>query len=400
MKERKNTRGFSLLELMVAMAVFLVIGGVTLGLFAQHAPLFNRQQDQAALNIQIRNSIMQLQTDVVNGGSGYITGTNLPSGVVGVTIVNSNPAVACNTPATFIYSSTCFDTLNVINIQQTFLLLQPTVPILAAHPDNGTFAANYSTTETDCVTSNSGAIWVYPVVPVTSPVTTQAQAAAALAADYASAYTSSAEKEFLLVNAAGTKMTTIMLTAAPAVSIKNGVSAMQLAFTVTNAGGTNAAANDPLNISVLGNGNPMVSSGYCSSDYVLQLAPITYTVSTLTPTNPQLVRTQGGVSSVLAQQVIGFKVGAILWNAACPSEGITGAGSDDDSSYCYDSSTAGYSSQWTTIRSVQISLIGRTNPNPGASYTYRNSFDSGPYQIEGVMAVLNPRNMSMNDADF
>jgi hypothetical protein len=106
------------------------------------------------------------------------------------------------------------------------------------------------------------------------------------------------------------------------------------------------------------------------------------------------------VSSVLAQQVIGFKVGAILWNAACPSEGITGAGADDDSSYCYDSSTAGYSSQWTTIRSVQISLIGRTNPNPGASYTYRNSFDSGPYQIEGVMAVLNPRNMSMNDADF
>jgi len=67
MSERTRSAGFTLLELMVAMAVFLIIGGVTLGLFAEHVPLFNRQQDQAALNIQIRNSIMQLQTDVVNG---------------------------------------------------------------------------------------------------------------------------------------------------------------------------------------------------------------------------------------------------------------------------------------------------------------------------------------------
>jgi prepilin-type N-terminal cleavage/methylation domain-containing protein len=387
---RKKASGFSLLELLVAMAVFLIIGGVTLGMFAQHVPLFNRQQDQATMNIQVRNSIMQLQTDVVNGGSGYITGTNLPVGVVGVTIVNSNPATACNTPATFTYSATCFDTLNVINIE-------PTVP--AAHPDIGTFAANYATTETDCISTSSGAIYVYPVVP-TVPVTTEPAAATALAAEYDNAYNNLGEKELLLVNSAGTKMTTILLTAAPATSVKNGVTAMLLSFTPSISGGTNTATNDPLDISTSGNGNPLLGSAYCSSDYVLLLAPITYNVNTTTAKDPKLIRTQGGVSSTLADQVIGFKVGAVLWNTACPSEGITGAGADDDSSYCYDSSTAGYSSQWTNVRSVQISLIGRTNPNPGSTYTYRNSFDSGPYQIEGVMVVLNPRNMSMNDSDF
>ncbi len=381
------------------MSIFLIIGGVTLGLFTQHQPMFNTQQNQAALNIQIRNSIMQLQTDVVNGGSGYVTGTNLPAGVLGVTISNSLPAAACDTPATFTYSSTCFDTLNIISAE-------PTVP--AAHPDNGTFSSGYATTSgKDCISTATSPIYVYPA-PVSG--LTEAQAAAALLADYQNAYTNLGEKQFLLVNAAGTLLNTIMLTSAPtATTVKGGVTVVPLAFNVTNATGWNTLANDPLNIAAFEpapngsttNGNPMVTNSFCSVDYVLGLAPITYSVSTTTPSNPQLMRTQNGVSTVLAQQVIGFKVGAMMLNVttSCTYDSTVNL-----SLYCYDSSNdgaaGGYKSQWTNVRSVQISLIGRTNPNPGANYTYRNGFDSGPYQIEGVNVVVNPRNMSMNDANY
>jgi hypothetical protein len=385
------------LELLVAMSIFLIIGGVTLGLFTQHQPMFNTQQNQAALNIQIRNSIMQLQTDVVNGGSGYITGTHLPPGVLGVTITNSLPTSACNTPSTLTYSSTCFDTLNIINTE-------PTIP--AAHPDNGSFLANYSTTSIDCISTATSPIYVYPPAGVT---------AAALLADYQNAYTNLGERQLLLVNAGGTQLTSIMLTSAPtATVVRNGVTAVPLAFNVTNNAGWNTVANDPLNIAAFEpapngsttNGNPMVSNSFCSLDYVIGLAPITYSVSTTTPSNPQLMRTQGGVSTVLAQQVIGFKVGAMLMdvNSTCTLDPTMAT---DSPLYCYDSSNDpvagvpyGYASQWNKIRSIQVSLIGRTNPNPGASYTYRNTFDNGPYQIEGVNVVVNPRNMSMNDATY
>jgi hypothetical protein len=44
-----------------------------------------------------------------------------------------------------------------------------------------------------------------------------------------------------------------------------------------------------------------------------------------------------------------------------------------------------------------ISLIGRTKPTTDPSYKFRNSFDSGAYEIQGVSLVVNPRNMSMSD---
>ena len=43
--EHIRTRGFTLLELMIATAIFVVIGGAALALFAQHQPLFTRQQN-------------------------------------------------------------------------------------------------------------------------------------------------------------------------------------------------------------------------------------------------------------------------------------------------------------------------------------------------------------------
>jgi hypothetical protein len=48
-----------------------------------------------------------------------------------------------------------------------------------------------------------------------------------------------------------------------------------------------------------------------------------------------------------------------------------------------------------SIRSVRISLIGRTAPNPDGSF--QNSFDGGNYRVEAISVVVNPRNLSMND---
>jgi hypothetical protein len=99
------------------------------------------------------------------------------------------------------------------------------------------------------------------------------------------------------------------------------------------------------------------------------------------PTNPKLIRRQNGQDTVIAEQIIGFKVGAAIWNS-------TGAGA-----YSFD--TASYGSDWTLIRAIRVSMIGRTGPDPTNSF--RNSFDGGPYKIQSVSVVINPRNLSMHD---
>ena len=62
--------------------------------------------------------------------------------------------------------------------------------------------------------------------------------------------------------------------------------------------------------------NPKLNTRFAPTDWIMRLAPITYQVSTShrRPTR-KLTRTQGGTTSNLAEQVIGFKVGAAAWNA-------------------------------------------------------------------------------------
>jgi prepilin-type N-terminal cleavage/methylation domain-containing protein len=364
--EHISTRGFTLLELMIATAIFVVIGGAALALFAQHQPLFTRQQNLAGLNIAIRNAVAQVQLDVINAGNGYYTGANIPDWPVGITIVNSNPGTGCNTASTFTYSATCFDQLNIISAD-------PNTP--ASHPDNGTFTGNITT---DCILTTSSPIYL-------STSTGTLAAATALAANF------KANDELLLVDAVNSSITTISLTAAGSTYTSGGVSGVKLIFNTTNANGTNTTTNDPLSVSTNAL-NPKLNVNYCADDWVLRLQPVTYQVSTANPADPQLVRVQAGVTSVLADQVIGFKVGAAAWNVT-----------DDTIPYSYNASAAftatppGYNNQFWLIRSVQISLIARTTPVTDPTYTYRNGFDTGPYQIESVMVVVNPRNMTMNN---
>jgi hypothetical protein len=118
------------------------------------------------------------------------------------------------------------------------------------------------------------------------------------------------------------------------------------------------------------------------------------------PTNPTLLRQVAGLSQTAAQQtlatqIIGFKVGAVLFDNT----------TTDTPSYCFDStmydptcpnnttSNPLYANNYTVVRSVMVSLVGRTNPNPSPTYVFRNTFDQGPYEIQGVSVIVNPRNM-------
>ena len=155
---------------------------------------------------------------------------------------------------------------------------------------------------------------------------------------------------------------------------------VKLMHNSTNGDGTNSSTNDPLALSNSADSNKL-GVQFCNTDWVLKVSPITYQVDASDPTNPKLTRTQGGQTAVIAEQVIGFKVGAAVWN-----------GTTDDT-YSFDANT--YLHDWSLIRAVRVSLIGRTQAD--ITNNFRNSFDQGPYKIESVSVVINPRNLSMND---
>jgi type II secretory pathway pseudopilin PulG len=355
MQTRRAAAGFTLLEFLVAMSMFIVIGGAVFELFRQNAPIFNMQQTLAGLNLQMQNAVTQLQQDLVNAGSGYYTGANIPTWPVGVTIINSDTSQAnCFTASTFTYGSTCFDTLNIITTDSV------TTP---SHP--GTGGAN-------CVNSNSSPFVVQPPTGFT-------------ATTYATHFKSG--DELLLVNSTGQQMTTITLTAAGTVSGSN----VQLSFNATNSDGTNSTSNDPLGITTHANSgdNPSSLFGiqYCNADWVLRLQPITYSVSTATASDPQLMRTQNGTSNLIADQIIGFRVGAALWNDTHET---------DAQAYNYNASTFGTGYDFTLVRSVRVSMIGRTTPGATGIFNFQNGFDGGPYQILPAVVVVNPRNLTMD----
>jgi hypothetical protein len=328
---------------MVAMAIFLVVGGAAVELAKKHVPLFTAQQSQTGLNLAMRNGVAQMQIDVVNAGTGYYQGVNIPSWPIGITVLNSAPGTGCFDAATNTYTSTCFDTLNVIAM------------------DQNTPPSNPSDIASNCVSTTSSTLFVTPV-----GTTTLSQ----LAADFHTG------DQILLVKSDGSQMTTTILTSDGLISGGK----VKLEHNPTGADGTNTIALDPLALSNSADSNKL-GTQFCNTDWVLKIAPITYSVDASDPTDPKLVRTQNGQPSVIAEQIVGFKVGASVWN------GTT------DNTYSFDA--ASYNHDWSLIRAVRVSMIGRTPTDMGSSF--RNSFDGGPYKIQSISVVINPRNLSMND---
>jgi len=320
-----------------------VIGGAAIMLVKRHVPIFTSQQNQTGMNISMRNAVAQMQIDVVNAGTGYYQGVNIPAWPIGITIVNSAPGTGCYNAATFSYGATCFDRLNVIAI------------------DQNTPPSNPQDIGSNCVSTTSSSLFITPV-----GTTTLSQ----LANDFHTG------DQVLLVKSDGSQMTTTILTSDGQISGGK----VKLAHNPTGVDGTNTTTDDPLALTNDADNNKL-GTQFCTTDWVLKLSPITYSVDTTNPNDPTLVRTQSGNSVAIAEQVIGFKVGASIWNGT------------QDSTYNFDAST--YQYDWQKVRSVRVSLIGRTNSDP--SNNFRNTFDGGPYKIESVSVVINPRNLSMND---
>ena len=105
------------------------------------------------------------------------------------------------------------------------------------------------------------------------------------------------------------------------------------------------------------------------------------------------MRKQSGNTDIIAEQIIGFKAGAATWIPAASTSTLT------YSFYAQNATSAtppGYGSNFELVRSVRVTLIGRTTPNPDPTYTFRNTFDGGAYQVEPATVVINPRNLTMN----
>ncbi len=359
-----RTAGFSLLELMLAISMFVVVGGAAFLLFRQAVPVYTQQQNLAGVNIGVQNAVAQLQQDLVNAGTGYYTGVNIPSWPVGVTVINNSDITSCVTGSPYTYTSGCFDTLNIIT----------------SDPNT---APQHLATNTNTNTASSLTLY-------TPSVTTSAQATA-LAALY------KANDELLIVSSSGLSMATITLTAAGSASgttVTLHYNATSSLAQVTAGTPLNTVANDPLGITThtayADNGAAVFSPGnYGNSDWILRLQPITYKVDVTNPANPVLERVQSGTTNVLAQQIIGFRIGASLWNDTHDT---------DAQPYNYQASTFGTGYDFTIVRSIRVSVIGRTTPGATGIYNYQNSFDGGPYQVLGAAVVVNPRNLSMADS--
>ena len=310
--------------------------------------VYTSQQTQSALNMNVRTAAAQIQNDVLNAGTGYFPTYNIPGAPLGVTVSNV---------------SSGYDKLTILSFDSTII----------AHP---TASPAYTTTGTMNV----------------APVGTTA---ATLAAGYGAGDTLVMFSNTVDSSSGMPTVTSFPLTAAGSVS----GSTVNLTFTpnvapVAGTPGTGTWPGDPLGISsTYGVSDPIVnddgttSPGICylgtsfdSSDWVLKATRIVYYVD---PATAQLYRQiNSGTPQAIATNILGFKIGVLLYG-----------GTTDSSTYTYLPS--GTISDSRKIRSLRISFIGRTTKDVNSPF--RNSYDGGPYRLEGMSFIVNPRNLSIHD---
>lgn len=350
-------QGFTLLELLLALAIFMIVAGAAFSLFASHATLYSQQQNLAGLNVTLRNAVTMMELDVVNAGNGYYPGPNVPAWPVGLTVNNNQASSTCFNAAAKTYSAGCFDTLNIISVD-------PSTP--PAHPDTN----GGGTVRTDG--TNSILFIDVPSPPVWTG------SAAAFAGQFHAGDT------IMVLNSDGSQMAVATLTQDGQLSGPK----VQL-----NHNPTGASSGDPLCITNYaanhtGDAFNKLGSQFDQNAWVLRLATIQYSVDATDPTDPKLVRSiNNAPPEILAEQVIGFKIGAGLWNG-------TATGDLDYYKFNNYSCDAYDPSQ---IRALRLSLIARTSPTFASEFNFHNSFDNGNYQIQALSVGINPRNLSMND---
>jgi prepilin-type N-terminal cleavage/methylation domain-containing protein len=407
LRNRRSASGFTLIELMISATVFLIVTSMAFSLFNQHLQLASRQVNLSGVNIGMRNAMAQMELDMSAGGQNVL-GTVLTGAPVfglGVNIQNNVPGVAalCKLNADWSYPipSACYDGITIYTVKPCTLAGGTTAPVLViSDPLNGSEFLNSTST-----------LWG-----------TDNNPGANLAND-ASCF--AAGDEIMIVQfPTGGQLTTkcdnpnpfnfcvgVVTLTQPAV-VSGGL--VKLPHNAAGAG------NDPLGVIFNGGATNNFSLanglgiGYASGAYIVDLGTaantITYAVQAnpLNAADPQLVRCTGGVCNSVVDQVIGFKVGASLW------DNKQAAGTDianyfySAAKYCNGANTdcsvspppANDPYDFSLVRSVRISLIGRTPPASDlAASKLKNGFDQGPYMIQQAAVVVDLRNMSDNDSD-
>jgi len=362
-------------ELMVAMSLFLVVGGAAISLLRSHMPLFNTAQNQTVLNITLRNAVAQLQMEVVNAGTGFSGAGAVAFSPMGATI---SKAANGNCKATANYVAGCFDSLSLISVD-------PGVPPLAPSLDA------LGTTQVDTTASTT--------IFLTNP----GNPAGATPAQYL-AWAANLKRgtELMLVqggtdvanNPTGQPFISIIVLSADAAVVGN-----SLQLTTAGKNGSAPCPNspfaDPLGIYDPGECGRFTNVFKPGLDYVVKLAQgTTYSVDASNPANPRLVRTDvNGNVDIIAEQIIGFTIGA--WSSQrCLKPHATPCTAVPTPGYTTDPND--YNSDWASVRSLQVQLVARATPNTDTASPFQNTYDQGNYQVQGVSVVINPRNLNTN----
>ena len=355
----RAARGFSLLELMLAMGMFLVFGLVAVRMANQSAGVSIGQQAQASLNIGIRNAAAQMQVDMINAGTGYFPTYNIPGAPMGAIIAST--------------ANSAYDQLTILSFD----------PNCVGKPTNST------------VDTTSGSMTITPYNTTASTMVNSCYNWSSINPIELMVFSNTVNASSGMAN-----MTTFPLTAAATASGSN----VSITFTgnttpnqSSNTGTwtpTTTYQTDPLGISTnyaisdpIPNGDGTFSSGvgylatlFDNTDWVLKTMSVVYGVDG----NNNLYRqVNGGTQQIIASNIMGFKVGALVYNS--PTTGNT--------SYKY--LPASPVADPRKIRSLRVSIIGRTNPDPSNPFT--NSYDGGHYRIQGTSFIINPRNLSLHD---
>ena len=404
--------GFTLVELMIAMAVFVLVAGAAFTLFGQEAGVATQQQNLSGVNIGLRNAMSQMEMDMAGAGGNLLAGvTNATPFYFSVIVNNNLPGVAATcTPNTtnwsYPISSACFDSLTILSpnnslakpcvatggIQADPLVLSATANLSGASTVDGNDAINVANNTNDATCFKNG-----DEILLVQPATAAACDVSGVAINFC--------------------MNVVTLTADA--SVVGGQIQLQLSA-------TGAQSNDPLGIIYRPGGvtyfaDALADNFPSPSSYIVDLGTgsnaMTYAVLA-NPSNandPQLVRCPGTAcinanAQVVSDQVIGFKVGADLWN------GKALGGTDianyiyNGAHYCSDAITgvdctvtppAQYDPyDFTLVRAVRVSLIGRTTPrtDPTLHSFFLNGFDNGPYLVQQAAVVVDLRNLSNVDS--
>jgi prepilin-type N-terminal cleavage/methylation domain-containing protein len=409
-----SKRGFSLVELLVAMAVFVIVSGAAFSLFGQQAGLVTQQQNFSGVNIGLRNAMSQMEVDM--GGAGG----NLLAGVIGAqpfyfsVILNNNipgtAATCAPNTTTWAYpiASACFDSLTILSPNDSLAKpcgspAVPTPPLNLFAPANLSAASTIQANDAINAANNAADLACFKSgdeILLVQPSTGAACDLSGIAVHYC--------------------MNVAKLTADS--TVVGGKINLQLSA-------SGAQASDPLGIVYQPGGVTYFTAAMAnlfpsSSSYAVDLGTgsnaVTYAVQA-NPSNaadPQLVRCPTTLctnanAQVVTDQVIGFKVGADLWNGK--ALGVTGAGdianfTYDGTKYCSDAisgvdCTAAFPSAYdpydfTLVRAVRVSLIARTTPKTDTTLhtLFLNGFDNGPYLVQQAGAVVDLRNLSNVDS--